>query len=83
MEIAPIKKELEQRKDAKEILCDTLIKVAKTNRTPPWTMRDLNPTPVGVRILWVGGGGLLKPPPKKSMIEWAETPCCYRHIVKV
>ena len=23
---------------------------------------SLNPTPEGVRILWVGGGGLLKPP---------------------
>ena len=22
----------------------------------------VNPTPEGVRILWVGGGGLLKPP---------------------
>ena len=42
LESAPIKKELEHIKDAKEILCDKLIKVAQTNRTPPWTMRDLN-----------------------------------------
>ena len=42
LECAPIKKELEHIKDAKEILCDKLIKVAQTNRTPPWTMRDLN-----------------------------------------
>ena len=43
----------------------------------------LNPTPEGAQILWVRGGGALEAPPKKSMMEWAETPYCYRHIVKV
>ena len=43
---------------------------------------SFNPTTEGVQILWVGGGAS-EAPPKKSMIEWAETPCCYRHIVKV
>ena len=28
-------------------------------------------------------GGASEAPPKKSMMEWAETPCCYVHIVKV
>ena len=42
-------------------------------------VESFNPTTEGVQILWVGGGGLLK----KSMMEWAETPCYYRHIVKV
>ena len=44
---------------------------------------NFNPPSEGVQILWVGGGGASKAPPKKSMTEWAETPCCYRHIVKV
>ena len=43
----------------------------------------LNPTTEGVQILWVGGEGASEAPPKKSMMEWAETSCCYRHIVKV
>ena len=34
----------------------------------------VNPTPEGVRILWVGGGGASEAPPKKTMMEWAETP---------
>ena len=28
-------------------------------------------------------GGASEAPPKKSIMEWAETPCCYRQIVKV
>ena len=41
----------------------------------------LNPTWEGVQILWVGGeGGASKAPPKKSMMELAETPSCYIHI---
>ena len=44
----------------------------------------LNPISEGIQILSVGGGGASEAPlPKKSMMEWAETPCCYRHIVKV
>ena len=27
-------------------------------------------------------GGLLKPLKKKSIMRWAKTQCCYRHIVK-
>ena len=46
-------------------------------------VKGINPTSEGVQILWVGGGGASEAPPKKSMTEWAETPCCYRHIVKV
>ena len=42
----------------------------------------INPTSEGVQILWEGGGAS-EAPPKKSMLEWAETPCCYRHIFKV
>ena len=29
------------------------------------------------------GGGASEAPPKKSMMEWAETPCCYMNIVKM
>ena len=36
----------------------------------------VNPTTEGVQILWVGGGEASEAPPKKSMMEWAETPCC-------
>ena len=46
-------------------------------------MDSINPTPEGVRILWVGGGGASEAPPKKSMMECVETPCCFRHIGKV
>ena len=35
---------------------------------------DFNPTSEGVQILWVGGGGASEAPPKKSMMEWADTP---------
>ena len=30
-----------------------------------------NPTPEGVQILWVGGGGASGAPPNKSRMEWA------------
>ena len=33
------------------------------------------PTTEGVLILWVGGGEASEAPPKKSMMEWANTPC--------
>ena len=47
-------------------------------------MKHLNPTPEGVRILWVGGGlRASEAPPKKLMMEWGEAPRCYTHIVKV
>ena len=43
-----------------------------------------NPTTEGVQILWVGGGGgASEAPPKKLMMDWAETPICYRNIFKV
>ena len=42
LENAPIKKHMEHIKDAKELLCDKLLKVARKNVTPPWTMKDLN-----------------------------------------
>ena len=42
LESAPIKKHLEHIKEAKELLCDKLMKVAKNNKTPPWTMGELN-----------------------------------------
>ena len=36
----------------------------------------VNPTIEGVQILWVGGEGASEAPPKKSMMEWAETLRC-------
>ena len=38
---APMKKHLNHIKDAKEQLCEKLIKVARKNITPPWDMKDL------------------------------------------
>ena len=35
----------------------------------PLNLIHLNPTPEGVRILWVGGAS--EAPPRKSMMEWA------------
>ena len=38
---------------------------------------QLNQTNQGLRILWVRGWGSSEATPKESMMEWAETPCCY------
>ena len=42
LENATMKKHLEHIKDAKEKLCEKNLKVAKTNVTPPWKMKDLD-----------------------------------------
>ena len=42
LENAPMKKHLEHIKDAKEKLCEKIMKVASKNRTPPWNMKDLD-----------------------------------------
>ena len=36
LENRPIKEHLKHIKDAKEKLCEKLLKVAKQNKTPPW-----------------------------------------------
>ena len=36
-----IKDDLKHLKDAKEVLCEKLLKLAKTRKTPPWTLDDL------------------------------------------
>ena len=36
-----IKEHLKPLKDAKEKLCEKVLKVAAANKTPPWTMKDL------------------------------------------
>ena len=36
----------------------------------------------GVQLLWIGGGGLNQPPPKKSMRELCQTPGCYIDLSK-
>ena len=59
------------------------MKYLNTIKEINWQALMINPTTEGVRILWFGGEGASEAPPKKSMMEWAETPCCYRHIVKV
>ena len=41
LENKPIKKGLENIQDAKEKLCDKLLKVAAANKTPPWQLQDL------------------------------------------
>ena len=38
----PIDDDLKHIKDAKEMLCEKLLKLAKSRKTPPWTMRDLD-----------------------------------------
>ena len=37
----PIKDDLQHIKDAKEALCDKLLEVARSNKTPPWEMKHL------------------------------------------
>ena len=41
LENRPMKENMKHIKDAKEILCEKLIKVAQANKTPPWTMKDV------------------------------------------
>ena len=38
----PMKENMQQIKDAKELLCEKLLKLAKFKKTPKWTMTDLN-----------------------------------------
>ena len=38
----PIDDDLKHIKDAKEMLCEKLLKLAKSRKTPPWTRRDLD-----------------------------------------
>ena len=38
----PISKNIEHIKVAKELLCDKLLKVARSRKTPAWTIDDLN-----------------------------------------
>ena len=38
----PMKDDLKHVKDAKEMLCEKLLKLAKSRKTPPWTMKDLD-----------------------------------------
>ena len=41
LENEPIKDNLSHIKEAKELLCEKVMKVAKTRKTPPWEMKDL------------------------------------------
>ena len=41
LENRPMKAELKHIRDAKEKLCKNIIKIAQTNKTPPWKMKDL------------------------------------------
>ena len=41
LENEPIKDSLKPIKEAKEMLCEKFLKVAKTRKTPPWEMRHL------------------------------------------
>jgi hypothetical protein len=36
-----MKDDLEHIKEAKELLCEKLLKLAKTRKTPPWAIKDL------------------------------------------
>ena len=38
----PMNKNMKQIKDAKELLCEKLLSVAKLKKTPDWTMKDLS-----------------------------------------
>ena len=38
----PMNKNIEHIKDAKEMLCKKLLELAKCNKTPAWTIKDLN-----------------------------------------
>ena len=42
LENRPIKDDLEHNREAKEKLCEKLLKVARANKTPPWEMKHLN-----------------------------------------
>ena len=42
LENRPIKEDLKHIKDAKEMLCAKLLKLAGTKKTAPWTMKDLD-----------------------------------------
>ena len=41
LENKPIKENLKSIKDAKELLCEKLLRVAAANKTPPWEMKHL------------------------------------------
>ena len=41
LENRPIRENLSSIKDAKEILCEKLLEVARANKTPPWEMKHL------------------------------------------
>ena len=41
LENRPIKDDLKHIKDAKEMLCDKLLKLAGSQKTPPWKLKDL------------------------------------------
>ena len=38
----PMKDDLNHIKEAKEVLCEKLLQLAKSRKTPPWTIKDLN-----------------------------------------
>jgi hypothetical protein len=42
LENRPIKENLSSIKDAKELLCEKLLEVARANKTPPWEMKHLD-----------------------------------------
>ena len=37
----PINKNIQHIREAKELLCKKFLKLAQRNKTPPWTMKDL------------------------------------------
>ena len=41
LENRPMKHELNHIRQAKEKLCENILKIAKNNKTPPWTIKDL------------------------------------------
>ena len=42
LENRPMKDDLKHIKDAKEMLCEKLLKLAASNKTPPWKMKELD-----------------------------------------
>ena len=42
LENRPMKDDLKHIKDAKEKLCENILKLSATTKTPPWTMKDLD-----------------------------------------
>ena len=42
LENRPMKKDLNHIREAKEKLCQNILKIAQTKKTPPWKMKDLD-----------------------------------------